>query len=72
MRGTVKPMLYAGGSFVLMPDYEPRTYLDALAKYRCTYSRGVAAVFTMFLQHRTRSHRSICRRSGGSRSDRPS
>lgn len=52
MRGTVKPMLHAGGSFVLMPGYEPRAYLDALAKYRCTYSRGVAAVFTMFLQHR--------------------
>jgi long-chain acyl-CoA synthetase len=52
MRGTVKPMLYAGGSFVLLPGYEPRAYLDALARYRCTYSRGVAAVFTMFLQHR--------------------
>jgi long-chain acyl-CoA synthetase len=52
MRGTVKPMLYAGASFVLMPGYEPRSYLEALAKYRCTYSRGVAAVFTMFLQHR--------------------
>src|SRR5262249_18834848 len=52
LRGTVKPMLYAGGSFVLMPAYEPRGYLDALAKYKCTYSRGVAAVFTMFLQHR--------------------
>ena len=51
LRGTVKPMLYAGGSFVLMPGYEPRAYLEALAKYQCTYSRGVAAVFTMFLQH---------------------
>jgi len=52
LRGTVKPMLYAGGSFVLMPNYEPRAYLDALARYKCTYSRGVAAVFTMLLQHR--------------------
>ena len=52
LRGTVKPMLYAGGSFVLMPAYEPKAYLDALAKYRCTYSRGVAAVFTLVLQHR--------------------
>jgi long-chain acyl-CoA synthetase len=52
LRGTVKPMLYAGGSFVLMPGYEPRGYLEALAKYKCTYSRGVAAVFTMILQHR--------------------
>jgi long-chain acyl-CoA synthetase len=52
LRGTVKPMLYAGGSFVLMPAYEPRAYLEALSRYKCTYSRGVAAVFTMFLQHR--------------------
>ena len=52
LRGTVKPMLYAGASFVLMPGYEPRAYLQALAKYRCTYSRGVAAVFTTVLQHR--------------------
>ena len=52
LRGTVKPMLFAGGSFVLMPAYEPRAYLAALATYRCTYSRGVAAVFTMVLQHR--------------------
>ena len=52
LRGTVKPMLFAGGSFVLMPGYEPKSYLQTLAKYRCTYSRGVAAVFTMFLQHR--------------------
>ncbi len=52
LRGTVKPMLFAGGSFVLMPAYEPKAYLEALAAYRCTYSRGVAAVFTMVLQHR--------------------
>ena len=52
MRGTVKPMLYAGGSFVLMPGYDPKGYLEALARYKCSYSRGVAAVFTMFLQHR--------------------
>lgn len=52
LRGTVKPMLYAGGSFVIMPAYEPKAYLDALAKYRCTFSRGVAAVFAMFLQHK--------------------
>jgi len=52
MRGTVKPALYAGASFVLMPGYDPRAYLEALATYRCTYSRGVAAVFTMLLQQR--------------------
>src|SRR3569833_2716862 len=50
LRGTVKPMLFAGGSFVLMPGYEPRAYLEAMANYKVTYSRGVAAVFTVFLQ----------------------
>src|SRR5262252_1640895 len=30
LRGTVKPMLYAGGSFVLMPAYEHRDYLRTL------------------------------------------
>jgi long-chain acyl-CoA synthetase len=52
LRGTVKPMLHAGGSFVLMPGFEPKTYVETLAKYRCTFSRGVAAVFTMVLEHR--------------------
>lgn len=51
LRGTVKPMLYAGGSFVIMPAFEPKVFLDALAKYRCTFTRGVAAVFSTFLQH---------------------
>ena len=51
LRGTVKPMLYAGGSFVIMPAFEPKAFLDALAKYRCTFTRGVAAVFSTFLQH---------------------
>ena len=52
LRGTVKPMLYAGGSFVLMPGFAPKPYMETLARYRCTFSRGVAAVFTMVLDHR--------------------
>jgi long-chain acyl-CoA synthetase len=52
LRGTVKPMLFAGGSFVLMPAFDAKTYVETLAKYRCTFSRGVAAVFTMVLEQR--------------------
>ena len=52
LRGTVKPMLHAGGSFVLMPGFDPKAYVEALARYRCTFSRGVAAVFTMVLEQR--------------------
>jgi long-chain acyl-CoA synthetase len=51
MRGTLKPLLYAGGTVVIMPGFEPRAFLEALAKYRCTYAGGVPAVFTMLLRN---------------------
>ena len=45
LRGTVKPMLYAGGSFVLMPAYEPRAYLDALGEVQVhLFARGRGGV----------------------------
>lgn len=52
MRGMVKPALYAGAMVVLMPRFEPRAFLEALARYRVTFSGGVPAIFTMLLQHR--------------------
>lgn len=51
MRGTIKPLLYAGGTIVMLPGFEPRAFLEALAKHRCTYAGGVPAVFTMLLRH---------------------
>jgi len=52
MRGIVKPALHAGATVVLMPRFEPRAFLEALARYRVTFSGGVPAIFTMLLQHR--------------------
>jgi acyl-CoA synthetase (AMP-forming)/AMP-acid ligase II len=52
MRGTVKPALYAGASVVIMPRFEPRAFLDALARYRVTFVGGVPAIFSMLLEHR--------------------
>ena len=52
MAGAVKPRLYTGGSFVLMPSFEPRAFLEAVAKYRCTNIGGVPTVFTMLLQEK--------------------
>ncbi|HZQ75669.1 MAG TPA: class I adenylate-forming enzyme family protein [Burkholderiales bacterium] len=49
MRGTVKPMLYAGASVVLMPGFEPRAYLEAIARHRCSSAFGVPAMFAMLL-----------------------
>jgi long-chain acyl-CoA synthetase len=50
MRGTIKPMLYAGASVVLMPGFEPRAYLEAIAQHRCTSAFGVPAMFAMLLR----------------------
>src|SRR4051812_24033674 len=50
MRGTIKPMLYAGASLVLMPGFEPRAYLEALARHRCTSAFGVPAMFAMLMR----------------------
>ncbi len=52
MAGAIKPMLYAGGSVVLLPDFEPRRFLTVLSEYRCTQAGAVPAVFTKLLQHR--------------------
>lgn len=51
MRGTIKPNLFAGAKAVLMPRYEPRAFLEALAAERATFVGGVPAIFSMILQH---------------------
>ena len=52
MAGAIKTVLYAGASTVILPNFEPRRFLETLSKYRCTYTGGVPAVFTLLLQQR--------------------
>ncbi len=52
MAGAIKPLLSCGGSVVILPNFEPRRFLQALADYRCTHAGGVPAVFTLLLQER--------------------
>ena len=52
MAGAVKPLLFCGGSFVLMPGFEPRGFLKALAGYRCTRAGAVPAVYSLLLRER--------------------
>jgi acyl-CoA synthetase (AMP-forming)/AMP-acid ligase II len=52
MAGAIKPLLSCGASVVLLPNFEPRRFLKALADYRCTHASGVPAVFTLLLQER--------------------
>src|SRR6266567_1112843 len=52
MAGAIKPMLPMGGSTVILPNFEPRRFLQVLSQYRCTFAGGVPAVFTLLLQQR--------------------
>jgi len=52
MAGAIKTVLYAGASTVILPNFEPRRFLEALSRYRCTHTGGVPAVFTLLLQQR--------------------
>lgn len=52
MAGAIKPLLSWGGSVVLLPNFEPRRFLQTLSSYRCTHAGAVPAVFTLLLQER--------------------
>jgi long-chain acyl-CoA synthetase len=52
MAGAIKPLLPVGGSIVILPNFEPRRFLEVLSAYRCTHAGGVPAVFTLLLQQR--------------------
>jgi len=49
MRVSVKPMLRVGASVVILPLFEPKMFLNALAEYDCTHSGGVPAMYRMAL-----------------------
>ncbi len=49
MRVSIKPKLYAGASAVILPRFEPRMMLQALADYSCTDTGGVPAMYRMML-----------------------
>ncbi|MBS40672.1 MAG: acetyl-CoA synthetase [Rhodospirillales bacterium] len=49
MRVSIKPKLFVGGSAVILPHFEPKLMLNALAKYKCTETGGVPAMYRMML-----------------------
>lgn len=52
MRVSVKPMIRVGGSVVIMPQFESKMFLQALADYECTHAGGVPAMYRMILAER--------------------
>jgi acyl-CoA synthetase (AMP-forming)/AMP-acid ligase II len=52
MAGAGKPRLFTGGSMVIMPGFEPRSYLENVARHRCTHLTGVPTVFSRILHER--------------------
>ena len=49
MRVSIKPKLYVGASAVILPRFEPRMFLHALADHGCTDTGGVPAMYRMML-----------------------
>ncbi|NIA67883.1 acyl--CoA ligase [Pelagibius litoralis] len=52
MAGAIKPKLNVGATVVILPDFEPRRFLQTLADYRITKTGAVPSVFSVLLQHR--------------------
>lgn len=52
MAGAVKPLLLAGGSFVILPGFDAREVIRAVERYRVTYLTGVPAMYKMILAER--------------------
>ena len=51
MRGSVKPSLRAGASLVIMRNFDPRRYLQALSDHEVTICSGVPTMFAEMLRH---------------------
>ena len=51
MLGAVKPLLQTGGSAVILPGFEPKSFLRALSEHKCTRVSAVPAVFAIALNH---------------------
>src|SRR5919109_2533981 len=49
MAGAVKPFLLAGGSMVILPGFDAREVIRAIARYKVTYMTGVPAMYKMIL-----------------------
>jgi long-chain acyl-CoA synthetase len=50
MRGTIKPILRSGASVVIMKEFQPRSFLEAVAKYKVTTCGGVPAMYAQLLK----------------------
>ena len=50
MRGTIKPIVRSGASVVIMKEFRPRAFLEAVVKYRVTTCGGVPAMFAQLLK----------------------
>lgn len=47
MASAIKPLLLQGGSVVILPSFNPETYLEAVDRHDVTYTTGVPAMYRM-------------------------
>lgn len=53
----IKPILMAGGSVVVLPNFDSEMVIKAIQDYRCTYTTGVPAMYNMLLSFYKRSRK---------------
>lgn len=53
MRGVIKPLLRGGASVVILPRFEPESFLRALAEHSVTGAGGVPAMYAEIARHAT-------------------
>lgn len=46
------PMLYVGGGLVILPGFEPLAVIEAIGRYRPTYTSGTPSMFSLLLAER--------------------
>lgn len=51
--GTAKFVVGAGCAMVLQPKFEPKRYLEAASRFRCTWLTGVPAMYAMMTRERS-------------------
>jgi len=48
--GVLYPMLYVGGSVVILPEFEATAAIEAIARYRVTFTGGTPSMFRLLLR----------------------
>jgi long-chain acyl-CoA synthetase len=59
LNGVFLPTLYMGASVVLIPNFEPSAVLNAIERFRCTYTLSLPALLQFITEEQARAPRDV-------------